>query len=117
MAYFNKPVDEDKAKDKGNYKVKNGISNVELSADKKTVTLLLTNPIRQQADVTVTVDEELGFDDDVDVTVKNIKDTTAPIVAEVVAVGNGLVKSFLNLNYATALANYTIDGNFGFQTT
>lgn len=109
---FNKPVDEDKAKDKGNYKVKNGISNVELSADKKTVTLLLTNPIRQQADVTVTVDEELGFDDDVDVTVKNIKDTTAPIVAEVVAVGNGLVKVTFNepVNYATALANYTIDG-------
>lgn len=109
---FNKPVDEDIAKDKGNYSVKNGVANAEVSADKKTVTLLLTNPIKQQADVTVTVKKALGFDDDVDVTVKNIKDIAAPTVTEVVAVGNGLVKVTFSepVDDATSISNYNIDG-------
>jgi len=110
---FNKPVDSDKATNKANYKVaKNSVANVELSADKKTVTLLLGTKFAQQADVTVTIDEDLGFDDDVEVTVKNIKDTAAPTVVEVVAVGNGLVKVTFSepVDDATGISNYNIDG-------
>jgi len=110
---FNKPVDSDKATNKDNYKVaKNSVANVELSADKKTVTILLGTKFAQQADVTVTVDKDLGLADDVDVTVKNIKDTAAPTVVEVVAVGNGLVKVTFSepVDDATGISNYNIDG-------
>ncbi len=110
---FNKVLDEDKATNKANYKVaRNSVANAELSADKKTVTLLLGTKVGQQADVTVTVDKDLGFTDDVEVTVKNIKDTAAPTIVEVVAVGNGLVKVTYNepVDFATGISNYTIDG-------
>lgn len=110
---FNRVLDEDKAKDKANYKVaKNSVANAELSADKKTVTLLLGTALGQQADVEVTVNKALGFDADAKVTVKNIKDTAAPTVVEVVAVGNGLVKATFSepVDNATGISNYTIDG-------
>lgn len=111
---YNRPVaDEDEAKDKTNYDVDgNTVANAELSADKMTVTLLLGTELDQQEDVEVTLDEDLGFEDDVELTLDNVKDTSDPAVAEVVAVGNGLVKVTFNepVEYATGLSNYTIDG-------
>lgn len=111
---FNRPVaKEDEATDKGNYDVDdNTVLNAELSDDKMTVTLLLKNALKQQADVEVTVDEEVGFDDDFELTIDNIKDVTIPSVVEVVAVGNALVKVTFDepVQNATALSSYSIDG-------
>ena len=111
---FNRPVpDEDEAKDKANYKVKKyTVKNASLSEDKMTVTLLLTSPIAQQSDVTVTVSKEVGLKEDVELTIKNIKDTTAPEVVSVEAVGNGLVKVTFSepVKNATSISNFTVDG-------
>jgi len=111
---FNRPVaKEDEAKDKANYKVKKfTVDNAELSEDKMTVTLLLTSKMSQQSEVVVTVDKDLGFDDDVELTIKGVKDTTPPEVVSVEAVGNGLLKVKFSepvQNY-NAISNFTIDG-------
>jgi len=111
---FNRPVpDEDEAKDVSNYKVKKyTVKNASLSEDKTTVTLLLASPVAQQSDVTVTVAKEVGFDEDVELTIKNVKDTTAPEVVSVEAVGNGLVKVTFSepVKNATSIANFLVDG-------
>ena len=111
---FNKPVpNEDEAKEASNYKVKkNKVKNAELSEDKMTVTLLLETPVSQQSDVEVTVSEDLGFEDDVELTIKNVKDTTAPEVVSVEAVGNGLVKVQFSepVKNTNSIANFLIDG-------
>jgi len=111
---FNRPVpDEDEAKDASNYKVKKKtVKNAELSEDKMTVTLLLDSKLEQQSDATVTVAKEVGFDEDVELTIKNIKDTAAPEVVSVDAVGNGLVKVTFSepvLN-VTSISNFVVDG-------
>ncbi|AEV70630.1 Ig-like domain-containing protein [Acetivibrio clariflavus] len=111
---FNRPVpDEDEAKDVSNYKVKKyTVKNASLSEDKTTVTLLLASPVAQQSDVTVTVAKEVGFDEDVELTIKNVKDTAAPEVVSVEAVGNGLVKVTFSepVKNATSIANFLVDG-------
>ncbi|MEN2776290.1 Ig-like domain-containing protein [Acetivibrio clariflavus] len=111
---FNRPVpDEDEAKDVSNYKVKKyTVKNASLSEDKTTVTLLLASPVAQQSEVAVTVKKEVGLKEDVELTIKNIKDTTAPEVVKVEAVGNGLVKVTFSepVKNATSIANFLVDG-------
>jgi len=114
VVVYNRPVeDEDEAKDKANYDVDDHkVVNAELSEDKMSVTLLLEDELDQQEDVEVTLDDDLGFEEEVDLTLNNVKDTSAPAVAEVVAVGNGLLKVTFSepVQFATGLSNYTIDG-------
>lgn len=111
---FNRPVaDADKAKDKANYKVKKyTVQNADLSEDKMTVTLLIEQTIAQQADVDVTIDEKVGFKEDVELTIKNIKDTNTPSVVSVDAVGNTLIKVTFSepVQNAKSISFYTIDG-------
>lgn len=118
---YNRPVaDEDEAKDKGNYVVKNSvIANAELSADKMTVTLLLEKPVSQQATPAITLKKALGFTDDVKITAPAMKDTAAPTVTAVSAAGNGRIKVTFSepVQSATVAGNYTIDGKlFGTRT-
>lgn len=111
---FNRPVaDADKAKNVANYKVKKyTVANADLSEDKMTVTLLIDQLIAQQADVAVTVDKDVGFKEDQDLTIKNVKDVNPPEVDSVVAVGNSLVKVTFSepVQNARSISYYTIDG-------
>ncbi len=110
---FSKPVEnEDEVKDKSNYGVDgNSVINADLSDDKMTVTLLLKNALKQQSDVEVSVDKEVGLDEDVELYIDNVKDVTTPEVVDVVAVGNGLIKVTFSepVQNATSLSSYTID--------
>lgn len=119
---FSKPIEnEDEAKDKRNYDVYgNSVINAELSDDKMTVTLLLKNALKQQFDVEVSVDKNVGLDEDVELRIDNVKDVTTPEVVDVVAVGNGLLKVTFSepVQNATSLSSYTIDGKlFGSSQT
>lgn len=111
---FNRPVaDADKAKNVANYTIKKyTVKNADLSEDKMTVTLLTEQLIAQQADVDVTVDKDVGFKEDVDLTIDNVKDITPPQVASVVAVGNTLLKVTYSepVQNARSISYYTIDG-------
>jgi len=110
---FSKPVEnEDEAEEKSNYDVDdNSILNADLSADKMTVTLLLKDALRQQSDVEVNVDEEVGLDEDAELFIENIKDVTTPKVVEVVAAGNALLEVTFSepVQNATSLSSYRID--------
>jgi hypothetical protein len=111
---FNRPLeDADKATDVKNYTIKKyGVKNADLSEDKMTVTLLTKELIDQQADVKVTVDKDLGLKDDVDLTIKNVKDTNPPEVSSVEAIGNSLIKVKFSepVQNARSISYYTIDG-------
>ncbi|NLL06771.1 MAG: hypothetical protein GX270_13530 [Clostridiaceae bacterium] len=113
---FNRAVeDADKAKNVNNYRIKKyKVQNVDLSADKMTATLLLEDGqlFKQQEDVTVTVDKDVGLEEDTDVVIKNIKDVTPPEVESVVAVGNSLIKVTFTepVQNIRSVTNYTIDG-------
>ncbi len=111
---FNRPVDdEEEAKEKNNYDVKNNtVLNAELSDDKMTVALLLKNTLHQQDKVEITVDKALGLKDDIEWTIDSVKDITVPSIAEVEAVGNALLKVTFSEPVQNALtaSNYTIDG-------
>lgn len=111
---FNRPVeDADKAKNVANYNVKKyTVANADLSEDKMTVTLLIDQLIAQQADVDVTVDKDVGFDEDQDLTIENVKDVTTPEVASVEAIGNSLVKVTFTepVQNNRSVSNYQIDG-------
>ena len=111
---FNRPVeDADKAKNTANYRVKrHNVENADLSEDKMTVTLLIEQLIKQQADVTVTLDKDIGFEEDTEVTIKNVKDVTAPEVESVEAIGNSLIKVRFTepVVNARSVTNYTING-------
>lgn len=110
---LSKPVaDEDEAKEKSNYDVDgNSVLNADLSNDKMTVTLLLKNTLKQQEDVEVSVDKDIGLDEDVELSIENVKDVTTPEVVEVTSVGNGLVKVTFSepVENITSLSSYTID--------
>lgn len=110
---FSKPLEnEDEAKDKSNYGVDgNSVINAELSDDKMAVTLLLKNALKQQSDVEVSVDKEVGLDEDVELYIDKVMDVSIPEVVEVVAVGNGLIKVTFNepVQNATSNTSYAIN--------
>lgn len=111
---FNGPVeDEEEAVKKNNYIVKNNsVLYAELSADKKEVTLLLRDTLRQQDKVEITIDEAVGLKDEAKLTIDSVKDVTVPAIEDVEAVGNALLKVTFSepVQNATTTSNYTIDG-------
>lgn len=114
---FNKGLDTDRAKILKNYKIVSKeeelkISNVALSTDRKTVTLLMDNPMKSQQRVDITVKKEIGLKRDYDGTIDYIIDRYEPKIVSVKALGNKIIRVYFNepVKNAASTANYTLDG-------
>ncbi|WP_010681369.1 Ig-like domain-containing protein [Acetivibrio cellulolyticus] len=85
-------ADADKAETEANYTVKvgstsKGVDLATLSEDKKSVALTLTNAVKQQDKVDVTVKKEVGLTADATKSIDVIKDTTLPVASSIKLTG------------------------------